>query len=258
MSKNIKTTLQTSIRNSVELTVLHDSHRTGIFVANRESCPIVLLERFEENHKPPTPKTVNAPPSKIVKPTIRNLLSQEQGISSRPGILLYVLKPTPQPITQEDFLGGLGLKLKPRIPVLSISKKVNPVTGAKVFSVANKTNSVEANSLFRHDCSLILNLKRPTLQRSCSLLSPIKPKPMIGQPSLDTSITSTDSESLEEPSNELLQIDVSSPMGTKLKSLVSSQCQKCSTIRYYDQYCNRIQTQADSRSLRSQTTYCKY
>lgn len=217
------------------------------FLASLENRPIVLLERFQGNSNRIELQRVK---SKHDIFPVKIKLSNK--IIIRPNHI-HLQKSEAETLTKEAFLDRLGLNAKPKIPVLSISKSVNPLTGAKVFALANKSLPVIGFSKQNR-----LVIERAPVRSSSILLSPSKPRTMKGQNSLDLSITSNDSESVEDPSDDLLNIDLSSPMGLKLKSLVSSQCQKCSTIRYYDHYCNKIQTQADRRSLRSQTTYCKY
>ena len=213
----------------------------------------MLLERVENSR---STTTYEEHPPSTSKPLY--FKSNRQDLRhSRP-----ILKKTVIPLKgsntgQRLFFSSIGLRATNSIPVLSIKKSVDHTTGAPVFTLARKAVSV--SSVPKN----IPQTENPSSQQSIStpnamLLSPGIPKLLLERITLNSTNTNPDEAGESNVVDEFLHVDLCSPMGVKLKSLLSNHCAKCSTIRHYDSFCNRVQTKSDSRSLRSQTSYCKF
>lgn len=209
---------------------------------------MILLERLKDGHISSISK--QHPQQRGSTKANQSLLSNTLNVRRAPSVIVE-----PKPQTQESFLSSLGLKSNQKSPVLPVANIKQPQ--GLTFTVVHRTNS--SIILIRQPTANIVseNLQRTPNKLKSLLLAPLKPKGTPVQSMLNESIDSISSETHEDHGEDLLDIDICSPLGMRMKSTISNVCTKCSTIRDYDQYCNRMQTAEDSRSLRSQTTYCK-
>ena len=213
----------------------------------------MLLERVENSR---TTTTYEEPSPSTSKPLY--FKSNQQDLrNSRP-----ILKKTVIPLKgsntgQRLFFGSIGLRATKSIPILSIKKSVDHTTGAPVFTLDRK--AVSFSSVPKDIPQTADSSSRQSISTSnAMLLSPGVPKLLLERITLNSTNTNPDEAGESNLIDELLHVDLCSPMGVKLKSLLANHCAKCSTIRHYDSFCNRVQPKSDSRSLRSQTSYCKF
>ena len=215
----------------------------------------MLLERVENSR---STTTYEEHPPSTSKPLY--FKSNRQDLRhSRP-----ILKKTVIPLKgsntgQRLFFSSIGLRATNSIPILSIKKSVDHTTGAPVFTLARKAVPVSASSVPKDIPQTEDSSSRQSISSSnAMLLSPGIPTLLLERITLNSTNTNPDEAGESNLVDELLHVDLCSPMGVKLKSLLASHCDECSTIRHYDSYCNQVQTKSDSRSLRSQTSYCKF
>ena len=213
----------------------------------------MLLERVENSR---STTTYEEHPPSTSKPLY--FKSNRQDLRhSRP-----ILKKTVIPVKESNtgqrlFFSSIGLRATNSIPILSIKKSVDHTTGAPVFTLARK--AVSASSVPKEIPQTEDSSSRQSISSSnAMLLSPGIPTLLLERITLNSTNTNPDEAGESNLVDELLHVDLCSPMGVKLKSLLASHCDECSTIRHYDSYCNQVQTKSDSRSLRSQTSYCKF
>ena len=213
-----------------------------IAAVGRGCQPIVLLERFHE----PKCYLVRKPTGLLDK---SGRLSEQWEIKPYPRKQVLAAKKQDPTLTRANFARGLDLRSCAETPKGRIKKRVVPVLTISLAKPKRRRTLSEASG----------NMESHVNNGNTSrfLLSPATPKNNhVAENVCETPEVDSDS---EDDTEDLLNVDITSPLGQRLTpALEKRNLGTSTTIKDFDHYCNQTGAIAEeNRRLRSQTNYCK-